>query len=477
MNDLAATAPDADAAARGATIAATLARFAEGLRDEAIPASVLERARYLILDAVGIAHASTTQDFAHRSLSAVAELSGGTGDRPVIGLAARLATRDAMLMNGILVHGLDYDDTHPAGVIHATASCFPCALGVASQGDATGREMLAAYVVGMEAATRLGAVAKGAFHQVGFHPTGLVGAFACALIAGRLNGLTAAQMAMAQGIALSVASGSLEFLNDGAWTKRMHPGWAGVAGLTAATLARHGFVGPREAYEGRFGLFASYLGAHAGEADLSLATAGLGETWELEKVSVKPIPACHFTHACADAAAILRAKHNLKPGDIRAVRALVPKEVVKTVCEPVATKKRPQNSYDAQFSIPYIVATGLVKGGFGLAHLEPQALADPVVLALAQRVEYEADPASPFPKSYSGEVVVTTTDGRELRHREEVNRGAANRPITNAEIEAKFLENARLAVSGSRAEQLRELVLGLEGGFAGDLADGLAARG
>jgi len=376
------------------------------------------------------------------------------------------------------VHGLDYDDTHAAGVIHATASSFPCSLGVAAQRGASGLEMLAAYVIGMEAGTRLGAVAKGGFHQIGFHPTGLAGAFSCALIAGRLYGMTAPQMAMAQGIALSVGAGSLEFLQDGAWTKRMHPGWAAVAGSTAATLARHGFVGPREAYEGRFGLFASHLGQYAGNIDLALATAGLGTTWELPKVTVKPIPACHFTHGCADAAAILREKHGLAIADIKSVRALVPQEVVKTVCEPVATKQKPQNSYDAQFSIPYIVATALARGSFGLQHLEEGALADPEVLALARRVNYEVDPDSPFPKYYSGEVIVTTTDGRELRHREEINRGAADRPISNAEVEKKFMENATLAVSAARAREIRDLVLSLDRlADAGELAEGLAARG
>ncbi len=469
------TAPEA--AAEGATIAATLAAFAESLRPEAIPPAVLERAKYLILDAVGIAHASTRYEFAHRSLSAATELAAGMGDTPVIGLSARLQLRDAMLMNGILVHGLDYDDTHVQGVIHSTAACFPAALGVSAHAGLGCGDLLTAYVVGMEAGTRLGSVAKGGFHQIGFHPTGLVGAFATTLVAGRLFGLNAQQLVMAQGIALSLASGNLEFLNDGAWTKRMHPGWAGVAGLTAASFARHGFVGPREAYEGRFGLFATHLGQYANDMDLSLATAGLGETWEVAKVAVKPIPACHFTHACADAAAILRDKHGLKTADIRSVRALVPQEVIKTVCEPVSTKKRPQNSYDAQFSIPYIVATALARGSFGLAHLDSAALADAEVLALAQRVEYEVDPASPFPKYYSGEVIVTTHDGRELRHREEINRGAADRPITNDEVEKKFMENARLAVSASRAEEVRDLVLSMDRSLkACDLAIGLAAR-
>jgi len=461
-----------------APIAQALAAFAADLAYDAIPEAVRERAKHLILDAVGIAHASTHYDFAHRALSAVTELSAGGGDTPVIGQTVRLQMRDAMLMNGILVHGLDFDDTHANGIIHATASCFPSALGTAAQAGLDGRALLASYVAGIEVATRLGAVAKGGFHQVGFHPTGLIGTFACTLIAGRQFGLNAQQMAMAQGIALSVAAGSLEFLQDGAWTKRMHPGWAAVAGLTAATLARHGFKGPGAAYEGRFGLFNAYLGPLAKDCDLALATAGLGEVWETGKVSVKPIAACHFTHACADAAAILRDKHGINPADIRSVRALVPQEVIKTVCEPVATKKQPQNSYDAQFSIPYIVATALVKGRFGLADLDDAALADPGVLALAQKVEYEADPASPFPKYYSGEVVVTTRDGKEFRHREEINRGAADRPISGADIEKKFMDNMLLAVSKSRAEEVRDLVLTLDGGMdAQEIEDGLAARG
>lgn len=463
---------------RAPTIADALAGFAAVLRPNDIPEAVRERARHLILDAVGIAHASTHYDFAHRSLSAAQELSGGGGTTPVIALAARLAPRDAMLMNGLLIHGLDYDDTHAAGVIHATASTFPCALGTAALAGADGEALLAAYVAGMEVGARLASVAKGGFHQVGFHPTGLVGAFACTLVAGRLLGLNAAQLASAQGIALSMGSGSLEFLQDGAWTKRMHPGWAAGAGLTAATMARHGFVGPKHAYEGRFGLFNSHLGPLARDGDLGLATAGLGEVWELAKVNVKPLPACHFTHACADAAAILRERHGLRPQQIRSVRALVPAEVVKTVCEPVATKKRPQNSYDAQFSIPYIVATALIRGRFGLAELDESALRDEATLALAAKVEYQVDPDSPFPKYYSGEVIVMLDDGRELRHREHVNRGGEERPITNAEVVRKYDENMALVASPTRAAQVRERVLAIgKGCAAAELQAGLAACG
>lgn len=455
-------------------IAPVLAEFAAGLDYEAIPAEVRERAKHLILDAVGIAHASTRYDFAHRTLSAVSEL--GRGDANVIGLSAKLSLRDAVLMNGLLVHGLDYDDTHTRGVIHATASCFPAALGVAAQAGLHGRDLLAAYIVGMEVATRLGSVAKGGFHQTGFHPTGLIGTFACALVAGRLQGMNAQQLAMAQGIALSVASGSLEFLQDGAWTKRMHPGWAGVAGITAATLARHGFIGPKATYEGRFGLFNSHLGPLAEKCDYTLATAGLGEIWEVTQVAIKPLPACHFTHACADSAMAIARQHSFRVDEIEKVRALVPAEVVKTVCEPVANKQRPQNSYDAQFSIPYAVASGLVRGRFGLAELEDDALADPDVLAVAGKVAYEVDPNSGFPQYYSGEVIVTLRDGREFSHREHVNRGAADRPITNPEIIEKYMENACLAVSPQRAREICDAVLALDTMTADAFSNVLAAK-
>lgn len=447
--------------AQAPPISHTLSSFAHDLRYEHIPEAVRERARHLLLDATGIALASTRWDFAHKSLAALGGL-GGAGPHTVIGLPARLPVRDAVTLNGILVHGLDYDDTHVPGIIHATASAWPCALGAGEHAGASGRDVLAAYVVGVEAGARLGAVARGAFHQVGFHPTGLIGAFGCTLLAGKLLGANAAQLTKAQGIALSMGAGSLEFLEDGSWTKRLHPGWAGAAGLTAASLARQGFIGPEHAYEGRFGLFPSHLGSLAEGCDYALATAGLGDVWEIEQVAVKPFPVCHFAHGCADAAIALHDAHALAPEDIARVRVRVPGEVVKTICEPVAHKLRPVSDYDAKFSVQFIVAASLVRGRFGLPELEPGALHDEDILALARRVEYEADPASPFPRAYSGEVALTTRDGRELSHREEINRGAAQRPLTNAEIEAKFMDNAQMAVSRQRAERIRDLLLELQ---------------
>jgi 2-methylcitrate dehydratase PrpD len=451
----------ADPPRQAELISESLARFAHDLRAEAIPAQVRERAKHLILDATGIALASGRYDFAHKAATAISGL-GGEGPVPVIGLPLRLPARDAALLNGILVHGLDFDDTHTGGVIHATASLWPATLSAAHMRGASGADLLTAYIAGVEAATRLAAVGSGPFHQLGFHPTGLIGVFGCTLAAGMLMGLSPQALVMAQGISLSMAAGSLEFLEDGAWTKRMHPGWAAQSGITAAALARQGFVGPSRAYEGRFGLFKAYLQAGIEPERWGRATAGLGDVWEVMAVAVKPLPACHFTHACSDAALALLEQHNLAISDIERIKALVPAEVVKTVCEPVANKRRPANAYDAQFSIPYLVAASLVRGRFGLAELEPEVRSDERILALCERVDYEVDPRSTFPRHYTGEVQISLKDGRTLVHREAMNRGCADQPLTNAEIVEKFEGNARLSLSARQADAVREAVLGID---------------
>jgi 2-methylcitrate dehydratase PrpD len=374
-------------------------------------------------------------------------------------------------MNGYLCHGLDFDDTHVAGIIHPTASVFPAVLSAAAMVGASGRDMVTAFVIGIETAARIASVAKSGFHQVGFHPTGIVGVFACALAAGRLMGLNAQALAMAQGIAVSMASGSLEFVEDGAWNKRLHPGWAAQAGITAAALAREGFVGATRPYDGRFGLFTSFMGAYADQADPSLATAGLGETWELMQTAIKPYPACHFTHACIDAALALRQK-GARPEQVQRIEVRVPAGTHKVICLPEANKLKPANSYDAQFSVQWLTAAALVRGQLGLAELAPEEITDPEIAALTQKVGFADYPDSPFPKAYSGVVLITLADGRTVSHREHINRGAAERPLANGEIVEKFRANAATACDPAKAARMEQAMLALD--TAGDGAAALA---
>jgi len=444
------------------TIAQRIAEFADELRFDSIPDEVAEQAKLLMLDCVGIALASGTYEFAHRARGAVTELAGGQpGQATVIGFPTALPLRDAVHLNGLLMHGLDFDDTHPGGVIHASASAFPTALGLTETRGMSGRDLMLGYVLGVEVSTRLGMAAKGGFHQVGFHPTGVMGAFGAAVLSARLQGLSPEAIATAQGFVGSQASGLMEFLETGAWTKRSHPGWAGVCGITSAAFAAQGFESPPRVYEGRFGLYASHLGAEA-SADLAACTKGFGEEWETMRVAVKPYPACHFTHAFADAMLALRAEHGLVPADVATIRCLIAQGEMKTVCEPEDRKRRPGSTYDAQFSVPFIVGAALARGQVTLAEIREDALTDPAIRAVAEKVTCEPDPDSGFPELFSGEVVVETTDGRTLRHREQVNRGADTRPLSAEDITGKFLANARVAVGADRSEQVLEAMLALD---------------
>ena len=454
------TLPAGLAATETTPISTRLARFATDVTPGDVPADVMAQAKLHMLDCLGIALAASGFEFAKRAATAIGGL-GGPGAHPVIGFPMRLPLRDAVLLNGTLIHGLDYDDTHSDAVVHASASAVPTALHMAREHGASGREALLAYLLGVEASARIGAAAQGGFHQVGFHPTGMVGAFGCALTAGRLAGASAAQIAGAQGIVLSMAAGSLEFLQDGSWTKRLHPGWAGVSAITATALARAGYKAPPAAYEGRFGLFRSHLQEKA-PADLSRCAEALGELWEMRNVALKPYPCCHFNHAFADAALALRAAHDLRPEQIARITCRIHEGQVKTVCEPEASKKTPANSYDAQFSVHYTVACALVHGRFTLDEIEEEAIRDPRVLALTQRTGYEIDPTSRFPRYYGGEVVIETTDGRRLSHREECNRGSDANPLSAADVERKFRDNAGRVLSPQRAERVLELVMGID---------------
>ena len=461
--------------------AEAFAAFARGLAPEDVPGPVLDRAKHLILDAVGIALASSRRDFAARMMAGLREL-GGCGPCTVIGLDRGLPIRDAATMNAALIHGLDFDDTHLASVVHGTAVALPAALAVAEARAAPGTELLVAYVVAMESAIRIGLAADYGFHRNGYHATGVVGHFSAALAAGRLMGLDERALASAQGIVVSTATASREFWSDGSWNKRLHPGWAAVAGLTAASLARSGFPGCGRPYDGRFGIFAMHMGGEAESVDYGRLTDGLGERWELCEAAVKPFPTCHYTHAIIDGAAALREAHGLAPDDIARIEVRVHGDLIPVLSEPADLKRAPPDDYAARFSAPYAAACGLALGRLGLAELEPEALGNPDVLRLARLVDCVPDPRSRFPQYFSAGVAVVLRDGRMLSHHEAVNRGAGDRALSDREIVAKFEGNAVPILGSAGADALAGRVLRLEEldgrRFAGGLSParlGLAA--
>ena len=441
-----------------ATIAEQYSEYAATFACNDIPEAVRRRACHLILDSAGVALAASTYDFAHRTVNALAGL--GRGDSDVIGMSVKLPLRDAVLANGALIHGIDFDDTHKQGNIHITSSCFPTALAVAAQAEKSGRDVLEAYILGVELATRLAKVARRRFNPAGFHATGLVAAFGCAVIAGKLYGLSREQFTMAQGIVYSMAAGTREYSANSSGSKRLHPGWAGVAGITAAVLARSGITGPRTTYEGRYGLYATHLGMDTNPEDLALATAGLGHGWETMHISVKPFPACQLSIVFIEAAIKTAIAHDLKASDIASVEVVVPPSSVNVICEPVAVRKRPINSYATQFSLQFGLACGLARRKFGLTEL--QSHGDAELLALAEKVDYRVDPDPACSPHGSGEIAVTLRNGKVLKVRDEPAATGNDLSFSEPSVVSKYWGNARIAVSSSRAEAIRGQILGLE---------------
>jgi 2-methylcitrate dehydratase PrpD len=437
----------------------TIAGFGAELRFDALPDAVVAKVKLHVLDLLGVALAASSMDFA-AAIATVARGMGGPPEATAIGLGERVPAPWAALVNGTLAHGLDYDDTHAEAVVHVSAAAVPAALAACEAAHGDGRGFLTALALGMEVSVRLGLVAPGAFHDRGFHPTGVCGAFGAALIAGKLAGLGAAPLADALGVAGSQAAGLLEFLTDGTSVKRVHPGWAAHSGVVAARLAAAGVTGPHGVFDGRFGLFRSHLGA--GEWNLAALTDALGRRWHLLDISLKPYPCCHMNHAFIDCAAALQTAHALVPEAIEEVECFIHPREVPVVCEPAATKRAPQNDYDAKFSLPYAVASQLVRGHVAIDDFTDAAIGDPAVRALMARVVYREDAGNDYPRYFPGWMRVRLRDGRVLEHREPINRGHAERPLTEDAVRTKFLRNAALAIPADAAEAVMAAVASLE---------------
>jgi 2-methylcitrate dehydratase PrpD len=439
------------------TLAERLADFAAGLRFDDLPAAVVADVKLRTLDILGIALAASAHEVGP-PMRAGLESWAGRGECTVVGAKFTAGVPIAIMLNGTLAHGLDFDDTHAPSVTHASAAVLPTVLALGEAGGLDGRAVITAAVAGYEAIARLGMAAPAAFHKRGWHATSVCGTFAAALAAGVCERLDRARLTAALGIAGSFASGVMEFLEDGSWVKRLHPGWAGHAGAVASALARGGFTGPDTILDGRFGFYRTFVGAEPDPAPF----ATLGRVWETPAIGYKPYPCCHYNHAYLDCALELRRAHALTADAIAGVECLVPSGEVPIVCEPRAAKLRPRTSYDAQFSLPYSVASALLDGRVGLDTYAAARGAAPARLALAARVTHTVDPDSPFPHGFPGWVRVTLTDGRTLEARAPDGKGSAARPLPPEAIVQKFRDNADRALTPTRVAEIERMTLGLD---------------
>jgi 2-methylcitrate dehydratase PrpD len=357
----------------------------------------------------------------------------------VLGVDERLAPPHAALANGAAAHALEMDDTHLGGSIHLGASVFSAALAAAELVPTTGPTLLRAAVAGYEVAARLAvALDPAAHYRRGFHPTGTCGAFGAAAAAAVVLGLDATGVTTALGVAGSQAAGSMEFLTDGTWTKRLHPGWAASSGLHAAALARAGFRAPASIVDGRFGFLHGYSD---GRDEAALDGSG---GYELMRTGVKPHACCRYSQGPIDAVLALRAACPIDPLRIARVEVGIVEAGFAIVCEPLGAKRRPRSVVDAQFSLPFSVATALVRGAAWPEDFSPNRFDDAAIRHVMDRVEPVRDRAldAMFPRTWPSWVRVTLEDG--TRHEMRVTHPLGdpeNFPATET-LEAKF---ARLA--------------------------------
>ncbi len=396
-----------------------------------LPAAVRAKCEDLALDIIGLAVTARNEDYVR------AALAGWDDDGPctVIGHERTLSAAGAAFVNGTAAHGEDFDDTFEGGPVHAGAVIVPGVLAACERHNPDGASALAGIAIGVETLCRLSLVAPKLVHQAGFHPTAVLGAMAAAAGIGAALKLDRRQIVDALGIAGSMASGIIEYLAEGAWTKRLHPGWAAQAGLRATLLAKHGFVGPRTVLEGAHGFFHGF--ANTTQGDYGALTGDFGERWVAETLAFKPYPCGTMTHPYIDCARRLSTR-GVKPGEIKQMICEVGAGTVHRLWEPLADKQRPPNGYAAKFSQPYCIATAFVRGNVGLDAFTDAAVKDPAVLALASQVRYVVDPNNPYPNAFTGHIRMELHDGRVLEERQPHMRGGAQEPLTRTDIEDKF---------------------------------------
>ncbi len=402
-------------------------------RAREMPPKVREVVEKLLIDVAGLCVAARNNDYT-RSALASWEANGGC---TAIGHARTLDAAGAAFVNGTSAHGEDFDDTFEGGPVHAGAVIVPAILAIAERNSIEGSDALRGIAVGVEVTCRASLVAPKLIHKAGFHPTAVLGAMgAAAGVAAALH-LSRNEFVDALGIAGSMASGIIEYLAEGAWTKRMHPGWAAQSGIRAADLARAGFVGPRTVFEGTHGLYYGF--ARTAGGDWAKLLDGFGSQWLAASIAFKPYACGTMTQPYVDCARRLAKKIDVE--NIKEIICEAAEGTVHRLWEPLAAKQRPPNAYAAKFSQPYCIAAGLVLGHAGLEAFTEERVRDERLRGLAAKVRYQINPDNPYPDEFTGHVRAKLRDGSVVEERQPHLRGGVHEPLSRADVEEKFRLN------------------------------------
>jgi 2-methylcitrate dehydratase PrpD len=418
----------------GITVSHQIADWATKLRIADVPPQVRTAIAHTVLDTVGLSIAVTETDYGR----AIREAANGDGACTVFGTSERRTAQDAALINGTTAHGEDFDNTYEGCPVHSGAVVVPALFAAGEAYDLPQSRVALGLVAATELMNRMGKLARKGVHAQGFHPTSVLGTMAATLGVAVARGRDAQQIVDALGIAGSMASGIIEYLADGTWTKRMHPGWAAAAGLRAEAMGSAGFRGPRTVFEGVHGLYRAF--APTIEPDFEILTDELGIRWLAADTAYKPYACGTMTQPYIDCAVRL-ARQGIDISAIREIVCKVGEGTVHRLWAPLELKQSPPTPYAAKFSGPYTVAAGLVYGDAGLAEFTEAALADPRIRTLSTKIRYVVDPENPYPACYTGDVEIIFNDGRRLSEHQPQLRGGIAEPMPRADLIAKCRAN------------------------------------
>ncbi len=417
------------------SIAQRLGNWGESLKAANLSESTLQKNGDILVDIIGLCIAARNKDY----VQAVIEASE-PGDHTLIGHSMRTSAASAAIVNGTAAHGEDFDDTFEGGPVHSGVVMVPAMLAASERYKLSSADTMLGLAAGNEILCRLALTLPKAIHKSGFHPTAVLGSFAAAFGIAVACKADSKIIANALGIAGSMASGIIEYLGDGSWTKRMHPGWAAQSGLRAFAMAKAGFSGPKFVFEGEHGAFKVF--ASSVEPKLDCLFDKLGQEFVSDTISFKPYPCGTMIQPYIDCARQLR-EEEFNVSDIESVLCETAEGYVHRLWEPKEIKSAPPSSYAAKFSVPFGVALGLLRGHADLGDYNEESIADPDLLKLAAKVKYEIDLDNPYPAAYTGHVRLLFKDGSQKEVRQGFMRGGKDAPLSQDEIKEKFLANCR----------------------------------
>ncbi|MBM3597933.1 MAG: MmgE/PrpD family protein [Alphaproteobacteria bacterium] len=417
------------------SVSERLAHVAAGLAGKPMPPKARARAEEILIDIAGLCVAARGTDY----VKALIDGWDGSGDCTAIGHAKGFDAAGAAVINGTASHGEDFDDTFEGGPVHAGVVIVPAVLAAAERYGRPGSAALLGLAFGTEVTCRLSTVVPKAIHKSGFHPTAVLGAMGAASAVAVTLGVDERRHVHALGLAGSMAGGIIEYLAEGSWSKRLHPGWAAQSGLRAALMARHGFEGPRTVFEGEHGLFHGF--AHTTKGNWDALLGELGKQWVMETIAFKPYACGTMTHPYIDCARRL-ARRGIRADDIVDMECEVGEGTVHRLWEPLAQKQAVPNAYAGKFSTPYCIAVGFLTDDAGLGAFTEEKVADPRIRALAAKVRYVIDSDNPYPRGYTGHIRATLKDGSVVEERQPHLRGGDHERLSRQEIEEKFRRNA-----------------------------------